>query len=712
MIWLIIVQSLFSCLSIIFIPYVIGSAILPDNVSYKKLYSWFFGFFFIVILFIVIEISYLKILIKNFVFIILVIAILSSIKFTLNYKRNNKINFKSILKTVHKNFIFVVVVLVGLLPAIIASLYIPYPLFGLNHDQPKSIFQPIYRIFEDGVPQFDIRYGEIVLVSVASLPFNYDPMQAAYILRFVLLAVYAIFLYRLFFEVFKNNVIAFLSMVVALMANNGFYYHPYNMLFFDVPAQHFRGNTVIFVLLPLLLLLTLKESEGQLRFKERLKLVLIAFSISFTFSLFAFYPYEYIYKTGQYYKHIYIDPYFYAIVPLFIFCLFYYKFAYKTSMINELLLKLFVIFMTLHFLHREEAFLFYILFLSLFLFNTYIVEKFLRVLAIIFPVYLSSFFLINFSNLPVTLLTKGTWSIDERFKFYEFLAGNGSITMFLYILGVLILSYRILKRNENLCSRFEKMLCLFNFLVLFVYFFPVTWTYRAFKALSVCMGFVVGSVLAPMTRSKISTYARYLMLILIIILVIDGSYSVNRRFSYLYPGMKYQTALYDYEYEAAFWMRGHLPKNVILVSDYFTIWTLTPLSNKIWPMDEYMLFLGMPDHLKINVYIIKDKILKADNAQIAYENLKYLIEKLPIQEKIYIQSLGFRNLSVAIVITPRTIAWLNSNSYDSFIYSPPGCVDPNAPVLKKFYDRRYFVPVYNSCSVLIFVTTNSLPYQG
>jgi hypothetical protein len=625
----------------------------------------------------------------------------------------------------YKNLHYIAVALVGLLPAFIASLYIPYPLFGLNHAQPKTIFQPIYRIFEDGVPQFDIRSGEIVLVSIASLPFNYDPMQASYILRFLLLAVYAIFLYMLFLEVFKNNMLAFLSMIVALMANYGFYYHPYNMLFFDVPAQHFMGNTVIYVLLPLLLLLILKESEQQLPFREKLKVIFIAFSISFAFSIFAFFPYEYVYKTGQYYKLIYIDSYVYATVSPFIFSLLYFKFIYRSNVTNELLLKLYVIFMSLHFLHREEAILFYTLLLSIFLFDAYIIRKFLKISVLILPIYLALLLLINPVNFSLTLITKGSWNIEERFKFYELIKGNGLITILLYILGLSFLSYRILKRGEMLNNRFERSLYLFNLLVLFVYFFPITWTYRAFKALSVCMGMVVGSAIAPIARANVSVYLllekenrkikilkinKFLILVLIIVLMIDGGYSVNRRFSYLYPGMEYQTALYLYEYEAAFWLREHLPKNVVLISDYFTIWTLAPLSNKIWPIEEYMLFQEVPDHLKINVYIIKDKILKANNAQSAYENIKSLIEKLPIQEKIYIKMLGFRNISAAIVITPRTVLWLRSDAYDPFIYiyPSPGCLDPYTPELEKFYDSRYFVLVYRSCNVLIFVTTNNI----
>jgi len=708
-----------SCLGI-FIPYVIGRSILPENISYKTFYSWFFGFLIIIELFMLVEITYSKVLIKNLGLMLLMLAGLSGIKLLVKYLISYKCKFDYIQKRIYKNIYHrAIIILVGLLPSLIASVYMPYPLFGLSHAIPKSILLPIYRISEDGIPLFNIRYGEVLLVYIASIPFDYDPMKASYILRFLLTVLLAEFSFELFLTLFRSRTLAFLSMIVALFSNHGFYYHPYNMLFFDVPAQHFRGNMVIFALFPLLIYLMIKEGS-RLSFKEKFFKVVFPMSIlCAAFSLFALFPYEFIYKSGQYYKHIFIDPFVYVTIVPSLFIFLYLRFLYNPNIFNELLLKFYTILFSLHFLHREETILFFPLCLLIFLFTNSKIWKHLRMFALTLPIYLFLLLIINPRNSSLTLLTKSSWDFEELFKFYEFFYGNGSITIIMFIFALFVLLYRILKLDKPLIN-FEETLYILHFVTLFAYFFPISWTYRLFKAMTICMGLAIGQMLLPIARRriiilfslgknrklKLLKMKELIILILTIILIIDGSYSVNRRFSYLYPGMEYQSALYPYEYEVAFWLKRNLPKNTILVSDYFSIWTLVPLSNKIWPIEEYMLFQEVPEHLKGNVYIIKDGILKAENASLVYKNIEFLIRNLPIQEKIYIKMLGSKNISVAIVVTPRTIAWIRSNVYDPFIYCPPGYVDPSIPELEKFRDNRYFRLAFNSSNVLVYVTTS------
>lgn len=736
-----VIQILFGQILMIMLPFIFGKIALRllrlRNLEKENIFSWLVGFIILTLIFILIMLTYNSFIIRN----AFLIIILINIFFYLPELVQNMINVNHLDQIVLFKFkpnlfkciysidfvILVIIIILGILPVSIASIHVPFPHFGLTHSLPKAILQPIYRIAEDGVPQFDIRYGEVLLAYLSSVSVGIEPMHALWFSRFTLSLVLAFSTYYLSLSLLNNKRTAIFAPLITVFANSGFYYHPYYMLFFCVPAQHFGSDVIVFVLLPLLILLILREGKKTPSFVFRFKIFITSFIISLSFTLFAFLPYEIIFLTNQYYKHIFIDPYFYIISIPSLFLFFYYKYISSSiqtaKLYYEILIKLYIIFISLHFFHREEAFLFYFILLLIFLFSN--VTNLSIYLIFHLPRMYNEFKTIrkNINNIKVNkvlelilissmitnlllpkplslyLLTKSTWDVDFKFKLNEFLYGNGifvlAFTLFAFFYVTLYSWFNV--------SWYKDITSFLIVLGFSIYFLPISWTYRNFKFLSIIMGIaislLINDFLKLMSRAKLRViFAVFIFLCLLI----DGCITINRRFSYRYPGMNYQIALYPYEIEAAYWIRNNLPKNTLLISDYFSMWVLTPLSNKIWAIDEYMLFHDMPQHLRENIYVIKDFIFRANSSYIAYKNIIYLKEKIPIQEKIYLKYLGKNDTDVIIVITSRTISWIRASTYDPFIYCPPGSIDVDFPELKIFKSSEYFDLIYRNDNVIIF----------
>ena len=637
---------------------------------------------------------------------------------------------------VHKRGIFIIIAgLIGTIPPIVSSMFIPFPWFGMNYDQPIALIQPVVRAMDDHYLMLDRRIPEVLLTFFPCLISNITPSQFAWCARFLLAIIFAIGVFLFANNViFKENYSALLTVLVAsFVFSSGA--NPPVLTFFDIPAQSFRSSTLLFALFPWVLLVTNNmlfkcyELEKSVNSIEKRTLLLLTSFALLTFAYLIF-PETRWFNLPNFYKPLKWNP---IILPM----------LYLTGIISVLLIKhgknrivylfSFTIMFVLYLIHVEEALLIlgtiliYVLFVSFHLRKKYILRA-ITVLGMAYVILiLTSQFNIYVKH-SVNMLERFLEEVynnlfspishrivfDINFKLNDLIHGHHFILLFLFIIATLLI---LIKGN----ARFL-IVASIAWLLLAVYFLPFQWTYRIFKELNLFFSCVIvlpfSIILCSLKKIKVNIMILHkcisppivtltfllIFLCLTPILVIP----IYQRFSFysseFFPSKDIQSPLTFEEWEAAIWMREHLPSDAILISDYFTMWVIGPLANKVLPIEKFMCAggPGKNSSLYLQLLYVKQRVFLANDSKEAYIAIK---EMQPIWvERDYLEYLtGKGNTDKYIILlSKRTSRWVRDYDFYGFAWKPDTFI--NQRLLELFADKSYFREVYRNEFLHVFVT--------
>jgi hypothetical protein len=198
--------------------------------------------------------------------------------------------------------------------------------------------------------------------------------------------------------------------------------------------------------------------------------------------------------------------------------------------------------------------------------------------------------------------------------------------------------------------------------------------------------------------------------IFVIVLVPPLVQPLYNRFSYHFEGFPQegiQSQVTLDEWEAALWMRKNLPNNVILVSDYFTMWFLTPLSNKVWAVVKSCDPPEQVPGLLPQLYYIKHDIFQANTSEEAFKAIINIKPFWPEEDYLnYIDKNMSEKYGWVIVISKRTLEWVRINGYYGFVWTWKQ-VDMESEMLKLFEDEHYFKLVYKNDFLYVYLVQTS-----
>jgi len=203
-------------------------------------------------------------------------------------------------------------------------------------------------------------------------------------------------------------------------------------------------------------------------------------------------------------------------------------------------------------------------------------------------------------------------------------------------------------------------------ILVIIFFLPDDFTYRFYKEICPFLSIVSAYGIVYLlkffegrTKWKIKTVYITLIIVLLLPTFVDSSYE---RFSKLPEGMETASAIADFEYQAADWLRENTTKNTIILSDFRTMVLVTPLANRISPVEKTMLVSELGEEDLTTLGNIKD-ILSGTNSDLVYDAIKSVYGKMSYRDKYYLESQErFEDISYVIIVSSRTIKWLKTPS--------------------------------------------------
>lgn len=586
---------------------------------------------------------------------------------------------------------------ISIVPAVIASIFIPFPLFGINHDAPRYIVQPVLRIIEDNYLQLSTRVSEVLLTSLAALIFKLDPLCFLWSARFILYIIFSTGVFLFVYSNTKDRVLSLITVLVSSYINMGGQ-NPLLMLFFDVPAQHFRGNTILFSIFPFALFFIEKSLlSSDLNSRELTRALLTLNTITFVLFFYFVFPENY-FGLPSYYKLLNVDP---IILPLLLLAgVLIEKIRFSKNSLKNYFHVMYIITLGFFAFHREETLLF-LLTISIYSFLRLWLKEWLNksekpyILILLISLSILMEYIGNNLGLPTIDLRgiiRTQWPIDFSLKCDELIYGNSILTTLFFIVGIIL---ALISRNN-----FEISITTITLIILSFYFLPIPWTYRFFKELSIFEGYIIAFAIHKVINSISKCSVRKIISsLMLVILAVSLAYPIFYRFSYslslFSPELKYQTLITDEEYQLALFIREEMPGNIRIISDYFSMWVLTPLSNKIWIIDKFMNLEEMTNEEVEKIQYIKNNIFLAKSSKEAYKAILGLEKnfKEPFDEADYIRKTGKVQLSFIIVLSRRTSSWVKKEGYYGLTFDIDTHVDQN--LLRLFEDERFFTPLYN-----------------
>jgi hypothetical protein len=118
------------------------------------------------------------------------------------------------------------------------------------------------------------------------------------------------------------------------------------------------------------------------------------------------------------------------------------------------------------------------------------------------------------------------------------------------------------------------------------------------------------------------------------------------------------------------------------------------MSNRIWITEKWMIV----SDLEVYRYI-KEQIFLEPFSEKAYNNSLKILKFIPFGEMDFIAKTDINNFTILIVITPRTINWIN-NPNDSWynIYSQKNSTIFN---FTQFMNETYFHQIYSNNNIYL-----------
>jgi hypothetical protein len=611
--------------------------------------------------------------------------------------------------------LLIIASLIGVLPIIIASFNVPFPIFGLNHDLPRIIVQPTLRAINDNYFMVNTRHPEVLLSTFACKLYNIDPLSFAWTARFLLGIVFSIGIFLFIYEISSNTLLSLLSVLFGVFIMSGGSNPGVGGLFFEIPAQMFKGNSILYALFPYVLLIVKRNvREESVKLREMSKITIILVTILLLIFIYQIPenqpPFTFLGALPTFWKMFNLDPWFLLLLPTLgilsgIILL-------KSSQSRKQFLLFFILLVTMFEIHRENVYLIIFAALAYVLVSNYLRERLtinihqlgktfhistsflVRLLGCIL-VALITFQIIGIFQIPVfyPIGMVSQMNVDFWYKFNELIFGNSILFLMVFLVGCLYIVF-----NSKYVEQ-RSLVCV-TFVLLLFYFSPLAWSYRIFGQLAVFMAYV-SSFLVYQLYQKIGIRSKQYRTSLIVgflfvVLLFSLAYPVYYKFSarsWVTPSDQiYQTSLSPEEFQIASVIKNSVQNKAMLISDYFSMWTISPLTNSLTPIQKLM----SPDSESAETLsYIKNNVFLAPDGEKAYFSLLSLKNRITYDESDYINKTGVNidNIDFLVLVSRRTSSWIKHQDYIGFTFDLDNSIDNN--ILKPFYDKRYFELIYS-----------------
>jgi hypothetical protein len=677
----------------------IQKAIVIDNLSYFIL-CLFAGIFFIELVAVILQLLELRLLLQNIGYLMLTLITASFPYFVLSGSRRG---IGQGIETYFRKYLASIILLIGfgVGPFLLKYLLVPPPLTTWSSwANPIPQVQAVLRLLNQGFFDITQRWMEILFTAISCQIFNiHSPEFFAYAGTFLLTSMFSLGTFALARSLSSKTWFAFLCGAICIFLNVPIGYH-------EIPAYHFKSNTLLISLAPWAILLILNVLKRQ-RISTLKNLFALITPISLFFAgiilisssvlIQTFYSFGLQYET----QLALIRPLMFLLIPLSIFMVYIFV-RHDISPLVIVLLTTVALYTT-----NESDFIVYFVAIMLFISLLYFVTRTARKghillltlsLLVFSAIFLGWINVLSFPNIPISSLL----GLEQPLQTNNFIAkkivfsdGNSTMVLYLFALGFALLA----------SSRSKKDLLVLGMLSLvsFIFFFPDYWSMRIlglltpFMAFAICKNFdmlskLANSLLNHRPKIKIVTLG-ILSSLLILSLAPNLVTPLYLKFSSFPP-----SRMTPYEYEAAVWLRDNTRETQVIISDYWSMMLLNSMSNKIWLTSRQYMASSLSPEYQTLLAELGNNVFKANSSMEAWSNIQAMAGQMRAgidwTEKYYMDYIGINpeNITFLIVLSARTVKWLTSGSMD--IMDPQfGAV--NYSYLQVFSDSHYFIQLAN-----------------
>ncbi|CEG13883.1 membrane hypothetical protein [groundwater metagenome] len=647
-----------------------------------------------------------------YVFLLISLYVVITLKYNNYNLKENKYKDVNVPMFSSKILFFVMIFSVTIVS--VSNIFIPFPYIGPLYISVAQDEHTSTVLLKEGYLALGTRYATVQFVSIGNIFFNLEPLTLNWVAPYMLFFLIVVGIWLFSYSISKNK---YISLWASLFGSL------FVISIVDLPLiTLFKGNVFFIVLLPYMLFFI----NNNLYFvksntlKKELDLI-IPISIFIILYLFL----AIIYTSGNFEMSTYIILLKYVFLLIMMLILILVGMFYKKDLIFTFLLLSFITFT----FHSQEFLLFICIVISY-----YFVYKIIKLnlpyfhYLIIFFVFLCFLFFIlqylgvmdisNIKNFTINVVGD-VGSEQENSKFiskFNFLEERtNNVIWFFAMIGLIFV---IIYRQKDIIVVFMLSFCIF------LYFLPDFSTTRIEKFFYPFVGYFAGISFFYIHKLFNKKYVLPFILLTVICLLLISSLSVLESDIQLPPGYSYYPKFADYEYNACTWMKNNLSENTFLVTDRFSYFTMSPLSQKIYfmPLDMTSSMGGTDEYDKEKWRLIKE-IFYSKNSEEAYNNSKKL-EKMSVVEEISknyvniktIKDPKFKDFSSVIVITGRTINAFdgtenleNQNILPIEWYYSLNKINPGSKYLKIFSDQKYFTLLHNNSDYLYIFGVNSEP---
>lgn len=695
-------KSLFSLPSFILIPLLIGISfiesikILKKNILLDLHGASYFalcllcGLGLLSFLSVLLQLLHLEFLIQNFGYFVLVLSSLFFIVFSYFGKANQLSSELSLLlKRWWKQLFFLCTIAFGLLIYKLTIIPVPFTPWS-SWANPIAQIQAVMRFIDQGFFDVTQRWMEIVFSSISCKIFNITcPEFFIYFATLIVTFILAVGTFALA-KIFVNKTwVAVICGVFSMFLNSPIGYH-------EVVTYHFKSNTLLISLMPWIILLAITFFNKIQVQKFKNVIMLMVPSALFFVGLIIIrssITYNFLFETGFSYEMQFtlFRPLLTILIPSLFFCI---ALLFKTKPVLTISGVLMFLNAVLYTTNESDFIIYFVAFelfilLYYFLRRTPIYSKLsLKIIAVVFSIIIFLIW-INVISLPdlhlSSLLGFEQPIVDNSFDYKKVVLSNGNGLMTLYLLGIGI-SFLIFSRSKRDSLLLGILIILFG-----IFFFPEYWSIRMVGMTTPFIALALSKVFEsifrfsyslPWKKKKIKLTSTFVVVLIVLIVLIPGLLSpIYTKLTSSPP-----SRLTSYEYEAAVWLRENTRETEIIISDYWTMLLLNPLSNKIWFTDRQFEAKYIDVEYKELLNELKINVFQASNSEDAYCSLLNLTlpirENIDWTEKYYMNTKDIKQEAVVflIVLSSRTVEWLKTSD-----------LDVNTPQYLPI-DSLYFVP--------------------
>lgn len=659
--------------------------------------NWFLGAYFMGCVGVVLQLSRLTIILKN-VYLLFIVIILTDLVYDRltslrNVCRHEEVMHRLISK-LKKHSPLLLVCSFSIIPFLVKlpSLSPPLTVSGGWMD-PVIQTQPSYRLLEKGFMDLSMRWPDYYFLAMTYPIFNVDPLFLSWSGTLLLTIIYSAGLYLMIYKLSNDVLLSTLTGITGIFLNaptglGGIVYH-------------FKTNSMLYAMYPWVLLLVYEDQKDRgCKIKAVLKTLSMAVFLFTTLVFFSHIITKVAGSLGWEYETAC-----YVIRPLTVMSFpligLFLSFRPGDFCVNVPLL--FTILAVTYSFH-EHCSLLYVSGIFVFIFSLQLVkEKWGKNIAMFFSFFVFLFILLRWAGplenlrFPISnlLLSPADNSLpDFQFKRIVFHSGNQKIFRFLTLLGGVLLFF-----SQGFNDLLALSMLSWSFLV---FYFPDFWTVRGLGLLTPFMAFSISKAILPISGTlkkiadgstaktvRVRVFSGLCVFLIIIVLMPSLMQPLFNRFS-ITPC----SCLADYEYDAAVWLRENTKETEVILSDYWTMMLLNPISNKIWLTSRQM-YATVSTRTQMRLLYIKNDVFNASDSKAAYGNILIYSKHFDLDwtEKCYADYAGIdpEKLTFLVIVSSRTVKWLEQNVPD---VKYPQYSSVPLKYLKMFNDAQYFQLIY------------------